>query len=190
MRKTLILAGALSALAFPAAAHAAGPPTGADTRNAAQECRFERGSTAATREAFEAKYRTFGKCVSAKARDEARERDAAKASASQACRTERGTTKESRAAFEAKYGTGKNKRNAMGKCVSQAAKAAKQQADDADRKAAADRKSAAKQCASERGETEASRAAFAQKYGTNASKANAFGKCVSQRAKALQEDRD
>lgn len=189
MRKTLILAGAMGALAFPAAAHAAGPPTSDDTRNAAQECRFERGGTAATREAFEAKYRTFGKCVSAKARDEARERDDAHDGASQACRTERGTTKESRAAFEAKYGTNKNKRNAMGKCVSQAAKAAEQQADEADRKAAADRKSAAKQCASERGDSEASRAAFAQKYGTNANKSNAFGKCVSRLAKAQQDGR-
>ena len=59
---------------FPASAQAA------DTRrpaiaNASQECRTERGATAATREAFAARYGTnankrnaFGKCVSAKSR--------------------------------------------------------------------------------------------------------------------------
>ena len=44
--------------------------------------------------------------------------------------------------------------------------------------------SAAKACATERGGTAASRAAFTQKYGTNKNKNNAFGKCVSQKAKA------
>jgi hypothetical protein len=67
MRKFVILAGVLGALALPAAAQAG--PT--DRQNAAQECRFERGTTAATREAFAQKYGTnrkgknaFGKCVS------------------------------------------------------------------------------------------------------------------------------
>ena len=43
---------------------------------------------------------------------------------------------------------------------------------------------AAKKCKAERGTTPASIEAFKLKYGTNANKANAFGKCVSKLAKA------
>ena len=178
---TVIAAGAALALAQPA--HADNPPTSDDRRNAAQECRFERGTSSATREAFAQKYggrrNAFGKCVSAKAREESRERKAATSSSSAACKAERGTTKESRAAFEQKYGTNTNKRNALGKCVSAKARAAENAADAADRDAAKDRKRAAKACDDERGATPASRAAFAQKYGTNANQRNAFGKRVS-----------
>jgi hypothetical protein len=195
MYKPLVLAGILGALVVPAAAHAGESPTSGDRRNASQECRFERGAAAATQEAFKARYGTnqnqsnaFGKCVSAKSREEVKERADAEANASQTCRTERGTTPESEAAFEQKYGTNKNKKNAFGKCVSQAAKVAEKAADDQDREEAADRKSAAKQCAQERGTTAASRDAFAKKYGTNATQRNAFGKCVSTLAKALSED--
>ena len=45
-------------------------------------------------------------------------------------------------------------------------------------------KNAAKMCKAERGTTAESIAAFKTKYGTNANKANAFGKCVSKLAKA------
>jgi hypothetical protein len=192
MRKSLVLAGMLGSLVVPGLAQAGETPTSADRQNAAHECRFERGNTAATREAFKARYGTnknkrnaFGKCVSAKSREEANERQAAERNASKACRAERGTTAASRAAFDQKYGTNKNKRDAFGKCVSQAAKAAKAQADQQDADEAADRKSAAKTCAEERGSTSASKAAFAAKYGTNANRSNAFGKCVSKRAETL-----
>jgi hypothetical protein len=185
MHKTFALAGVLGTLALPAIAQADDSPSGADRANASAQCRSERGATAATREAFAARYGTnenrsnaFGKCVSAKSREEAKERAEAESSASGVCRTERGTTPETKAAFDEKYGTNGNK-NAFGKCVSQAAKAAKQEADDNDADAIADRKAAAKQCAQERGTTAASREAFAKKYGTNGNRRNAFGKCVS-----------
>jgi hypothetical protein len=45
-------------------------------------------------------------------------------------------------------------------------------------------KNAAKLCKAERGTTAQTIGAFKQKYGTNKNKANAFGKCVSQLAKA------
>lgn len=183
MNRSVILGGVLALLALPGAAYADGDPTSADRANAAQECRYERGSTAATREAFAAKYRTFGKCVSTRARDEAAERKDARSSAAETCKAERGTTAESRRAFEDKYGSKGKKRNAHGKCVSLAAKAHEDRADASDRKAADARVNAAKQCASERGRTDASRKAFADIYGTNASKANAFGKCVSKKAR-------
>jgi hypothetical protein len=158
VRKTLIVAALAGTLAVPATAQA----TSSDRENASKECRSERGTTAATREAFTAHYRTFGKCVSAKTREEAAERQAAKRSAQQACRGNKDKT-----------------------CVSKATKAAKQAADDQDAKAIADRKTAAKQCSQERGTTAASREAFAKKYGTNANGRNAFGKCVSAVAKTL-----
>ena len=47
-----------------------------------------------------------------------------------------------------------------------------------------DRVNAAQECRAERGGTDATREAFRVKYGTNANKRNAFGKCVSKAAKA------
>jgi len=140
MHRFAILTAAAVALAAPALAQATTKPTGTDRANAARECRFERGTTAATREAFAARYRNFGGCVSTRARDEASEREDAQRSANTACRSERSAN---RAAFEQKYGTNANKRNAFGKCVSLTAKAKKQQADAADRAAAKARKRAA-----------------------------------------------
>jgi hypothetical protein len=135
MRKTLILAGVAASLAVPGTAAAADGPTGKDRSNAARECRFERGTTDATREAFTARYKTFGKCVSTRARDEARERRAgdkradaadraeatARKRAAEQCDAERGTTAATRKAFEEKYGTNRNGKNAFGKCVSRTA---------------------------------------------------------------------
>jgi hypothetical protein len=139
MHRTLI-AAVVAALLAPGLAEAGEKPTSTDRVNAAQECRFERGTTAATREAFAKRYGNFGGCVSKRARDEAAERDDAQSSASAACRQERAAD---RAAFEAKYGTNANKRNAFGKCVSAGAKAKQDQADAADRAAAKARKRAA-----------------------------------------------
>src|SRR4051794_16988718 len=85
MRKIMILAGALTALAVPTAAQAHDKDTKAH------------------------------------------------AAAVKACRAERGTTDATRQAFADKYGTNHNKRNAFGKCVSQKVRAAKQaQAGDDD----------------------------------------------------------
>ena len=98
----------------------------------------------------------------------------AEKNAAKKCKAERGTTEQSIAAFKEKYGTNKNKANAFGKCVSAQVKKAEEQ-DAAE-------ENAAKKCKAERGTTEQSIAAFKQKYGTNANKANAFGKCVSKLA--------
>jgi hypothetical protein len=191
MRKIMIFTGVLGALALPAAAQAGAT----DRQNAAQECRFERGTTAATREAFALKYGTndskanaFGKCVSKAAGEENTQRATAKTGAPQACRTEQGTTAESKAAFAQKYGSDGKGKNAFGKCVTATARALKQQADDQDRKDATARKSAAKQCDEERGTSAASRATFTNKYGTGAKRRNAFGKCVSKLAKTPKGD--
>ena len=47
-----------------------------------------------------------------------------------------------------------------------------------------DRQNAAQECREERGSTQAELDAFRAKYGTNHNKRNAFGKCVSQHARA------
>jgi hypothetical protein len=179
----VVLAATL--LAIPVAAM--GQVTGQDRQNAARECRLERGSTVATRMAFKARYGTnanqrnaFGKCVSRRARQEAAERREARQSAESQCRAELQSL--GRSAFEQKYRTNHNTRNAFGKCVSQKARAAKARLDRRDRQRIEARKNAAKACAAERADI--GRAAFAMKYGTNHNRRNAFGKCVSQKARA------
>lgn len=162
-------------------------PNGQDVTNAARECRAERGFTAATHEAFRTKYGTnknksnaFGKCVSQRARAEESQRKEAASNAAKTCKAERATLGEQ--AFRAKYG---GKANAFGKCVSQHARANKAAADKRDAEQIAAFKNAAKQCDSERGDTAASRTAFANKWGTGPHKRNAFGRCVSRTARGL-----
>jgi hypothetical protein len=80
--------------------------------------------------------------------------------------------------FASLYGT---KPNAFGKCVSAQAKLQSETESEANENA---EDNAAKACKKERGTTADSMTAFKNKYGTNANKANAFGKCVSKLAKA------
>jgi hypothetical protein len=151
-------------------------------QSAEKQCRAER--TAMGTATFKQTYGTnanrsnaFGKCVSKHAKQNAKIEANARQNASQQCRAERTADP---AAFAQKYGTGKNGKNAFGKCVSQKAKA-QAKAEEQDQQQAD--VSAAKQCKAERATDPA---AFAQKYGTNHNKRNAFGKCVSQKAKAQQ----
>ena len=179
--KRLLIIVAVAALAFPAGTAVAKPGKG-DKREAQKECRAERGTTDATREAFDAEYRNFGACVSQKAREAKAERKRAKRNAARECREERGDTEESREAFRAEYGTNANGRNAFGKCVSQNAKAKRAEQDAEDAEEAEERTNAAEECDAERGDTKESREAFEEMYGTNRNKRNAFGKCVSGKA--------
>jgi hypothetical protein len=182
MQRLIIILSALAVLATPAAAVA--KPSKADKREAQKECRAERGTTDATREAFEAKYRNFGACVSGNAREAKAERQEARSNAARECREERAADRE---AFQDKYGTNANKRNAFGKCVSQKAKAERAEEDAEDAEEIEERTAAAEECDAERGETAETRKAFEEKYGTNANKRNAFGKCVSQKAREADE---
>jgi hypothetical protein len=170
MRKLITLA-ALALVALPAAAAAQTSPP--PTQNAAQLCRAER--QAMGEQVFKMTYGTnanrsnaFGRCVSKKNR----EANAARTNASERCRAEREQLGE--AAFNAKYGRNRNDRNAFGKCVSQHAQAEQQANQQATLRAA-------RACRAERQSMGA--AAFNAKYGTNRNDRNAFGKCVSQRAR-------
>jgi hypothetical protein len=95
--------------------------------------------------------------------------------AAKACKAERATM--GVAAFKEKYGTNANKANAFGKCVAGKSK----KAEEAEIEEA--RENAAKKCKAERASIGVE--PFKTKYGTNANKANAFGKCVSKLAKAM-----
>ena len=146
-------------------------PTPADKAAAVKQCSTERAGMGAP--AFKLLYGTnanksngFGKCVSKLAQQNAKNQTNAAAQ----CRTERAADP---AAFAVKYGTGKKHANAFGNCVSGKAKAAAAQQVHAT-------VNAAKACWDER---KADPAAFKTKYGTNANKSNAFGKCVSGKVK-------
>ena len=95
--------------------------------------------------------------------DEAQE---AVGNAAQECFAERAADAD---AFRERYGQNANKRNAFGKCVSTLAK--KELAEEV-----LETLNAALECKAERAEDPD---AFREKYGTNANKSNAFGKCVS-----------
>lgn len=93
-------------------------------------------------------------------------------SAQSLCSEER--TKMGRTVFADTYGTNKNKSNAFGKCVSK-----RNASSTAAEKAA--KTNAAKACKKEEADNPT---AFAAKYGTGKNGANAYGKCVSGKAKA------
>ena len=169
MRQMIFIA-LVMALTVPALA-IAGAPSPADKAASVKQCSSERGAMGAT--PFKLLYGTnanrsnaFGKCVSKLAQ----QNEQARSNAAAQCRSER-TADET--AFAAKYGIGKKHANAFGRCVSGKAKAAAENREDAT-------KNAAKACWAER---KAGVAAFNAKYATNASKSNAFGKCVSGKVK-------
>jgi hypothetical protein len=170
MRKLLFLF-VTALLALPALAVAGSPPSPADRAAAVKQCSTLR--TAMGVPAFKLLYGTtatrsnaFGKCVSRNASQNAQGR----ANAAAQCTTERNADP---TAFAAKYGNGTKHRNAFANCVSSTAKAAAAARVDAT-------KNAAKACWTER---QPDPAAFKAKYGTNANKSNAFGKCVSGKVK-------
>jgi hypothetical protein len=170
MRK-LIFLFVTALLALPALAVAGSPPSPTDTAAAVKQCSSERTAMGAA--PFKLLYGTnanksnaFGKCVSKLAQQNEQNRSNAAAQ----CRSERAADP---AAFAAKYGSGRKHANAFGNCVSgkaTAAAAAQVQASV----------NAAKACWTER---KADPAAFKAKYGTNANKSNAFGKCVAAKVK-------
>jgi uncharacterized membrane protein len=176
MKKITLVIVLVVGLLVPASA--IGKSNDADRRAAKAECKTERGKSSATREAFRALHGSMSRCVKRTTREEAAERKEARTNAAQECKEERALDRE---AFNEEHGTNANKNNAFGKCVSKKAKAKKAEMDEEDAEEAAERKSAAKKCAAERDEM--GRDAFADEWGTNENKSNAFGKCVSETAR-------
>ena len=158
MKKIWTFVGLMAMLAMPAAATA--KPNQADKRGASKECKAERAAMGVDN--FVAKYGNLGKCVSQTAREEERERKAARRAAVRECKA------------------AKKAGRALATCVAKEAKANEAEADAEDRA----EHNAAKTCRAE--ETALGKEAFRAKYGTNRNKSNAFGKCVS----GLSSDED
>lgn len=184
MKTILCTLGLGAALAIPVIALADTTPTSTDKSNAAKECKalLKAEGTNNFTHAWGAhgKGRAYGKCVSSKAREEARERQAAHANAAKDCKAEQAMTDDDfKASHDGKtfmefYGA-KNASSAYGKCVSKKAKENKAEADQKDQ----DVINAARYC---RGQQTSDPATFDQTY-TN------FGACVSKRAHELNEQR-
>ncbi|MDQ3857586.1 MAG: hypothetical protein M3327_03930 [Actinomycetota bacterium] len=167
-RITVLAALALSLLVVP---QALAGPRGLAHKAAAAACRAERASLG--RALFAATYgRHPGRsCVRARAADALE----SVRNAAQECRAEREGGAD---AFREKYGQNGHKRNAFGRCVSR--KVRQDVAEEAEETA-----NAAKACKAERKDDPD---AFREKYGTNANKRNAFGKCVSSKASQADEE--
>jgi len=182
MRKFAVTLGVLAAMAVPALASA----TSSTAQSAAnKQCKAEQKAMGDT--VFNNTYGTnknksnaFGKCVSHRTKQNTKTEQTSHQNASQQCKSEQAADP---VAFKAKYGTGKNGNNALGNCISQQAKARTHKTEKDQVKA---EENAAQTCKAERKQDPA---AFKDKYGTNKNKSNAFGKCVSQHAKA-QEKQD
>ena len=99
--------------------------------------------------------------------------NADKRAAKAECKTLRGNTDLTREAFRTQF-------RSFAACVRKTAVEEAQEEQTA-------RSNAAKDCKTER---QADATAFAEKYGTNGNKRNAFGKCVSQKAKAKEQAAD
>ena len=100
-------------------------------------------------------------------------KDPQKRAAVAQCKDERGKSRATREAFKAKY-------HSFNRCVSQ--NAAEEEAEQTTA-----HKNAAKECKAER---EADPAAFEQTYGSDGNASNAYGKCVSTKAKERKAEMD
>jgi len=183
MKSRFIFAALVAALVVTGAALAESGPN-PDRTNAARACMALRASLGDA--TFKQTYGTvqsnrrnaFGRCVSQWTRTEQQHRLSARA----ACEAERNdpnfpATHDGKS-FQQFYGTGPRGANAFGRCVSSKARAASAEERQ-------DVMNAARACKAERrtlGEP-----AFRAKYGTNRNDRNAFGKCVSQHAKAQND---
>ena len=181
--KLKALLAALSVAAILPVAAFADPASPSDKANGARACQALRAPAPAGlgEASFKTTYGTnadksnaFGKCVSAWTQAEHQNRHAAET----ACKAEQADAGFAAAhggkTFAQFYGTGKKGANALNRCVQ-----SKRAAESAEDKAAVVK--AARTCKAER---KAGEAAFTARYGTNADKSNAFGKCVSKLAAA------
>jgi hypothetical protein len=179
----------VAALAMPASASANHlSPT--DFKNASKFCKAlkaEMGETA-FKQTFgtnENRSNAHGKCVSRHVRtvDEDHsdavsqcraEREADASAFAERYGKDRGRGDERRSENGRRHGKNRSERSAFGRCVSQKVRQLREERED-------EIVNAARQCRTERAQD---REAFANKYGTNENKRNAFGKCVSQTVRA------
>jgi hypothetical protein len=185
VKKLLGIACATALVIAPATASAKTDDERQAHQDAVKTCKELR--KAAGKKAFRELYgkNGIGHCVKAETRENKAEQkqadETAQENAAKECKAEREADP---AAFAETYGKNKNGKNAFGKCVSQKAKAEKQEQEQQDAQEDDNQVNAARECREER---KADPDAFAQTYGTNANKRNAFGKCVSKKAHEKNE---
>lgn len=169
----LVIIASLFALAVPAAfaAPPGGQGTQASTPSASELCKQQRRTIGM--DAFRALYAPSGTPKAAMDSCLTGQKSIAGIAAKNAAKECQAEQAKDPAAFATKYGTNANKKNAFGMCVSALAK------EDVEEQQAATM-NAAKKCKAERAK---GAEAFADAYGTNKNKRNAFGKCVSKLAK-------
>jgi hypothetical protein len=188
MTRLLIIA-ALFCLAVPAALAAPpagqGPSASSATPSPSDLCKQQRRTIGMT--AFRDLYAPNGKPKAAMGacllKQDTTTSTAAK-NAAMACKVEQAdanfATGHSGKSFAEWYGKNENDKNAFGKCVSSKAKDTAEEQQQATI-------NAAKKCKAERADTNFASGhggkSFAEWYGTNTNKKNAFGKCVSKLAK-------
>jgi hypothetical protein len=178
--KLKALFAALAVAAIMPVAASADPATASDKANGARACVALR--TTMGEALFKTTYGTnadksnaFGKCVSAWTQTVHQNRHAAET----ACKAEQAdpafATTHGGKTFVQFYGVGNSEANALNRCI----KSKQAAATAADKQ---DVVNAARTCKAER--KSLGDVAFKAKYGTNADKSNAFGKCVSKLASA------
>jgi hypothetical protein len=172
MKTILAATGLALVLVIPTGAIA--KPDTSEVVAAKAQCKAER---AASRAAFKANYDGFADCVGKTAKEEEAENEEAAKNAAKECKAERDANPTT---FKTTYGKNKNDKNAFGKCVSSKASANKAAMDAADAQEIAEIKNAAKECKAER---DANPTTFKTTYGKNKNDKNAFGKCVSRKAR-------
>lgn len=155
-----MIVAALALLALPAGASANASKV--EKRQAAQDCRAER--TAAGAENFRTLYEKFGDCVTQAVRENRAERKQARTEAEEDCAEEELEGSE------------------LEQCESSETE---QNLDEAEAEDQAEL-NAARACRAERDEIGEEQ--FAENYGTNDNKRNAFGKCVSSRAQEQEDE--
>ena len=181
--KLKALFAALAVAAILPVAALADEASPSDKVNGARSCQALK--TALTEATFKSTYGTnadksnaFGKCVSKWAQAEHQNRDVA----ATACKAEQADSGFAAAhggkTFAQFYGVGKRGSNALNRCVQ-----SKRVVESAKDKEAVT--NAARKCKAEN--KSMGDAPFKAKYGTNADKSNAFGKCVSKLASANQQ---
>ena len=172
MSKLLIIASVF-ALAVPAAfaAQPSGQAAQATTPSASELCKQQRRTIGMA--AFRALYAPTGTPKAAMDACLSSQKSIVGIAAKNAAMECKAEQAQDAAAFAVRYGKNENDKNALGKCVSAKAQQSVEQQQQATL-------NAAKKCKAERAQ---GAEAFANKYGTNKNKRNAFGKCVSKLAK-------
>lgn len=196
MKKLFTVTCAVAAVAAPQVANAASHHSRQHARahnDAVDTCKgLRKAAGKANFRALEhSNHHAFARCVATETQENVREARQARQDAHQnavdQCRSERQSDPQ---AFQDTYGTnGKDghngqHRNAFGKCVSQHARANRQQENQQNAQEDQNQVNAAQQCRDEQSQDPD---AFRDNYGTNHNKRNAFGKCVSQKARAMNQ---